>query len=39
MAWDDEVIPLQEQIGPATDDLDLEDTYTSERLLLYRACT
>jgi len=39
MACDDEVIPLQERIEAITDDADLEDVYSTERHLLYVACT
>lgn len=39
MACDDEVIPLQSRIESATDDADLEEIYTTERHLLYVACT
>lgn len=39
MACDDEVIPLQERIETATDDSELEDVYSTERHLLYVACT
>lgn len=39
MAFDDEVIPLQERIGTVTDDSDLEEVYETERHLLYLACT
>jgi len=39
MACDDEVIPLQERIQTVGDDADLEEVYTTERNLLYVACT
>jgi mRNA-degrading endonuclease RelE of RelBE toxin-antitoxin system len=39
MACDDEVIPLQERIESITDEADLEEVYTTERHLLYVACT
>lgn len=39
MACDDEVIPLQERMESATDESDLEETYNTERHLLYVACT
>jgi hypothetical protein len=39
MACDDEVLPLQERIEAVGDDGDLEETYNSERQLLYVACT
>ena len=39
MACDDEVIPLQERIESVTDESDLEEIYTTERHLLYVACT
>ncbi len=39
MACDDEVIPLQSRIECATDDADLAEIYTTERHLLYVACT
>ena len=39
MACDDEVIPLQSRIESATDDADLAEIYTTERHLLYVACT
>lgn len=39
VACDDEVIPLQRRIESATDDGDLEDIYSTERQLLYVACT
>ncbi len=39
MACDDEIIPLQERIERVTDDGDLEEVYTTERHLLYVACT
>jgi hypothetical protein len=39
MACDDEVIPLQERIETVADDSDLEEVYTTERHLLYVACT
>jgi len=39
MAYDDEVIPLQERIGAIGDDTDLRDVYDTERHLLYVACT
>lgn len=39
MACDDEVVPLQERITAVGDDGDLEETYATERQLLYVACT
>ncbi len=39
MACDDEVIPLQERIESVADESDLEDVYSTERHLLYVACT
>ncbi len=39
MACDDEILPLQERIAGVGDDADLEDTYQTERHLLYVACT
>ncbi|MBX0331268.1 UvrD-helicase domain-containing protein [Oscillochloris sp. ZM17-4] len=39
MACDDEVLPLQERIERVTDESDLEEIYTTERHLLYVACT
>ena len=39
LACDDEVIPLQERIETVVDDADLEDVYSTERHLLYVACT
>lgn len=39
MACDDEVVPLQERIEAVSDQADLEDVYSTERHLLYVACT
>jgi hypothetical protein len=39
MACDDEIIPLQARIETAADDAGLEEVYTTERHLLYVACT
>ncbi len=39
MACDDEIIPLQERLESVADDADLEETYNTERHLLYVACT
>ena len=39
MACDDEIIPLQERVEAITDEADLEEVYTTERHLLYVACT
>jgi superfamily I DNA/RNA helicase len=39
MACDDEIIPSQSRIEGITDNADLEDVYTTERHLLYVACT
>ncbi|MBA3944782.1 MAG: UvrD-helicase domain-containing protein [Herpetosiphonaceae bacterium] len=39
MACDDEVIPLQSRIETVSDEADLEEVYTTERHLLYVACT
>ena len=39
VACDDEVLPLQSRIENVDDEADLEDTYSTERHLLYVACT
>ena len=39
MACDDEVIPLQSRIEAINDDADIEEVYSTERNLLYVACT
>ncbi len=39
MACDDEIIPLQERVEAITDEGDLDEVYTTERHLLYVACT
>ncbi len=39
MACDDEVIPQQSRMETVTDESDLEEVYTTERHLLYVACT
>ena len=39
MACDDEVMPLQSRIESTTDESDLNEVYTTERHLLYVACT
>ncbi len=39
MACDDEIIPLQSRIESATDKADLDEVYSTERHLLYVACT
>lgn len=39
LACDDDVVPLRERIEALGDDADLEEVYTSERNLLYVACT
>ena len=39
MACDDEVIPSQERMETAGDESDLEEIYSTERHLLYVACT
>jgi superfamily I DNA/RNA helicase len=39
MAYDDEVIPLQQRIETVADQSDLEEVYNTERHLLYVACT
>ena len=39
VACDDEVLPLQSRIESVADQADLEDTYSTERHLLYVACT
>ena len=39
IACDDEVLPLQSRIENVADEADLEDTYSTERHLLYVACT
>jgi superfamily I DNA/RNA helicase len=39
MACNDEVIPLQERMEAVADEADLEEVYSTERHLLYVACT
>jgi hypothetical protein len=39
LACDDDLIPLKERIEAVGDESDLEEAYTSERNLLYVACT
>lgn len=39
MACDDEIIPSQQRIETVADDADLEEVYSTERQLLYVACT
>jgi len=39
MACDDEIVPLQERVEAINDEADLEEVYTTERHLLYVACT
>ena len=39
LACDDDVIPLRQRIEALGDEADLEEVYTSERNLLYVACT
>ncbi|MCF8002926.1 MAG: hypothetical protein K9L32_01745 [Chromatiaceae bacterium] len=39
MACDDEIIPLQTRIEAIADEADLEEVYSTERHLLYVACT
>ena len=39
IACDDEILPLQARIENVADQADLEDTYSTERHLLYVACT
>jgi len=39
MACDDEIIPSQERIGFAADEVELTEIYNTERHLLYVACT
>ena len=39
MACDDEVLPLQSRVEDVADQADLEDTYSTERHLLYVVCT
>jgi superfamily I DNA/RNA helicase len=39
MAYDDEILPLQERIESVTDESDLDHVYQTERHLLYVACT
>ena len=39
MACDEEIIPLQSRIEAVAEESDLEDTYETERHLLYVACT
>ena len=39
MACDDEIIPLQSRIESVADASDLKEVYSTERHLLYVACT
>ena len=39
VAFDDEILPLQSRIERVADDADLEEVYSTERHLLYVACT
>jgi len=39
MACDDEILPLQSRIETVADNADLEEVYSTERHLLYVACT
>ena len=39
MVCDDEIVPSQDHIETVSDEPDLEDTYNTERHLLYVACT
>ena len=39
MACDQEALPLQARIESATDEIELEDVYETERQLFYVACT
>src|SRR5262249_31598079 len=39
MACDDEIVPLQSRIDAITDEADLAEVYSTERNLLYVACT
>lgn len=39
MACDNEILPLQSRIETTTDKAELEEVYTTERHLLYVACT
>lgn len=39
MACDDEILPLQERMATVGDEGDLQETYITERQLLYVACT
>ena len=39
MACDEEVLPLEERIEAVSDDTDLKEVYSTERHLLYVACT
>ena len=39
MACDDEILPSQERIESVSDESDLEEVYSTERHLLYVACT
>ena len=39
MACDDDVVPLQERVEAVADESDLAEVYTTERHLLYVACT
>jgi superfamily I DNA/RNA helicase len=39
IACDDEIIPSQDRIETAADESELEEVYSTERHLLYVACT
>lgn len=39
MACDEGVLPLDDRIAEAADEVDLDDIYETERRLLYVACT
>ena len=39
MACDEGILPLDERVGDAADEAELDDIYETERRLLYVACT
>lgn len=39
MSCDENIIPLQERIETAADEVELDDVYATERQLFYVACT
>ena len=39
MACDEGILPLDERVGDAADEAELDDVYETERRLLYVACT